>query len=94
MPTTDDKVVTIRGATFAQATGAAEPLVVKALRMALDQAERGEVVAVGIVTVKPNGKVSHSWQCPSEHGHPLVAGCTYLTQDLIANTTRRAVTTE
>jgi hypothetical protein len=94
MPITDDKVVTIRGATLAQATGSPEPLVVKALRMALDKAERGEVVAVDIVTVKPNGKVSHSWQCPNEHGHPLVAGCTYLTQDLVANTTRRAVTSD
>ena len=94
MPSSDDKVVTIRGATLAQATGSPEPVVVNALRLALEQAQRGEVVAVGIVTVKPYGKVSHSWECPSEHGHPLVAGCAYVTQDLIANTTRRAVTIE
>ena len=89
-----NKIVAIRGATLAQATGSAEPVVVRALRLALAQAERGEIVAVGIVTVKPNGKISHSWECPSEHGHPLVAGCAYLAHDLIANTTRRALTNQ
>ena len=82
------KVVAIGGASVPQATGAADPAVIDALREALDQAERGEIVAIGLIKVRPSGHVGFGWQCPGMGGHMLIAGCEYLKHDLLMGTSR------
>lgn len=80
------KIIPIGGASVPQATGSADPSVVEALREALDQALRGEIVAVGVISVRPNGRVGFGWQCPGTGGHALIAGCEYLKHDLLNDT--------
>lgn len=84
----DDKIVAIRGATVASATGTGEPSVIAALERALEQARAGEIVAVGIIKVRPNNHVGHSWECPNASGHMLIAGCDYLKHELLMDTSR------
>lgn len=82
------EVVAIRGATLPLVMGTAEPNVVDALKLALAQAESGEIVALAIVKVKPNGNVGFCWESPNIGGHSLIAGCSYLMHDLLVDTSR------
>ena len=87
----DDKVIAFRGVSLGAVTGAVEPDVVAMLSLALQQAERGEIVAIAMVKVKPNGHVGHCWENPGGDGHLLVAGAAYLQHELLINSDSRAV---
>ncbi len=69
--------------------GVIDPGLSRALRMALAKVNSGEVVSVGVTTHVSTGRASHTWQCPGENGHPLVAARRDIEGELILDTSHR-----
>lgn len=81
-----DKLVRLFGST-APVNGA-EPAVIEYLKDALAAAERGEIVAVGIIKIDPAGCIDCGYRNPSlQYDHHIVAGCSYLQHDIAETTT-------
>lgn len=78
-------IVAIHGTNAGIAVGKAEPTVVEMLEKYLEEARRGEIIAVGLVIARPNNRVSFPWRCPGHSGHLIVAGCEYLKHDLLCD---------
>lgn len=79
-----EKIVSITNGVPILADGREEG-VIKMLELALEQAKRGEIVAIGLVKVRPNMNTATTWwvgEMPSR-GHLLVAGCAYLSYELV-----------
>jgi len=65
--------------------GATEPEVIATFERYAEQAKAGEVVAVAIVAVRPNGKVSTDYFNPSVWLHHLKSGAATLAYRLDAD---------
>ncbi len=63
--------------------GGVEQTVVALLEDALEQALRGEITAIAVIKVAPNDFVGSNFANPNGSRHLLVAGCVYLSADLM-----------
>ena len=75
------KVVGLRNRPVPEPNGA-EPAIVEALEGVLAKAKRGEVMALALTVVEPNGDIGTLVRNPAGHRHVLVAAVTYLLHDM------------
>lgn len=66
------------------APSGAEPDVIAALEELLEDARAGNISAVGVVMVRPNGEIGTRTRNPGRFRHQLVAGAAYLMNDIIS----------
>ena len=65
--------------------GGVSPEIIKAIKLALKRAKKGEVVGFGIVEVTPSGDIVTHSRTSQRCGHTLVAGCDYLKHSIMAS---------
>lgn len=61
----------------------ASPTAIEVLREALEQAEKGEILAVGMAIIHRNGEIGTRTSSSNSFRHALVAGAAYLQHDLV-----------
>jgi hypothetical protein len=78
-----EKVVGLRGRAVLTEDGA-EPDIIAVLERTLEQARAGEFVAIGLILIRRNLEIGSIARNPAGSRHLLVAGCSYLQHDLMA----------